>query len=382
MVSQADHVSAPQAVARGLGIQLNKDARLNLPRDLSRLYWAHMPDAESTQRNTTQAGIPLRPGKLVKLGEVDMMHRRVGGVAIDLVELVRLVKRCGGPQVVTESRGWLSLGITLGVPSDGRSRHAATSTRLRTLYNYAVEQLRRRRADCHLLHDSSSNVDAQWLGKKQLTDDGCRQSQDLLNDLSRSDSDDDEEEDNDEDEGWEGWGEGSFAWSRKMESEKCKAEEWKRSLVQRRKTCEACRRTCAPSRKTCPWCSASFVEAAIQSETGLWTSASWLRPQIPMAIDLEGDLDPSLLLPLPLVEGGSALHSGDAAAQCSGGRGARTGHFGSPVSAWCEPGAAAGNWPAVLSDVPASWLPPPERDGAGLRGLGNSLFSPWVHIER
>ena len=43
MASQADHVSAPQAVARGLGIQLNKNPRpQNVARAVSRLYhrWA------------------------------------------------------------------------------------------------------------------------------------------------------------------------------------------------------------------------------------------------------------------------------------------------------------------------------------------------------
>ena len=137
------------------------------------------------------------------------MHRRVGGVVIDLVELVKLVRLCGGPQVVTERRGWLSLGVALGVPSDGRSKHAATSTRLRTLYNYAVEQLRTRRADLlpgmvHMLCDAGSNVDMQWLGSQQSVDDGCRQSQDLLDDLSRSDSDKMEEDEKNE--GWNGWG--------------------------------------------------------------------------------------------------------------------------------------------------------------------------------
>ena len=404
---EVDDLDVVQAVARGLGIQLNKTSRGTyqgyIATHLKRLYWAQTQASESEKRNTTHAGIPQPPGELKKKGEVDMMHRRVGGVVIDLVELVKLVRLCGGPQVVTERRGWLSLGVALGVPSDGRSKHAATSTRLRTLYNYAVEQLRTRRADLlpgmvHMLCDAGSNVDMQWLGSQQSVDDGCRQSQDLLDDLSRSDSDKMEEDEKNE--GWNGWGEGACGSQKREESEKCKAEEWKSSLSKRHKTCKACKRHCFPTFKSCPWCSASFADV----ETGDWKSApgpgyppmlkmpSLLEPRGPRRICLEGErdtvssqntLEPSLPLHMPLAEGGSVLQSGEDPAHYSGGRSDSKGLVDNLVNASPLPAGAAGqNWTPGFSDVPGLWLPPPERDDAGLSGLGSSLFCPWVHIQR
>jgi len=396
-------------VARGLGIKLNKKSRGTyqgyIATHLKRLYWAQTQAAEAGKRHTTHACIPQPPGQLNKTGEVDMMHRHVGGVVIDLVDLVKLVRLCGGPQVVTECRGWLSLGIALGVPSDGRSKHAATSTRLRTLYNYAVEQLRTRRADLlpglvHMLCDAGSNVDLHWLGSQQSVDDGCRQSQDWLDDLSSSDPDK-TKEDEEENEGWNGWGEGACGSQKREESEKCKAEEWKSSLSKRHKTCKACSRHCFPTFKSCPWCSASFADV----ETGDWKSAPGpgyppilrmpllLEPRGLRRICLEGErdtvcsqntLETSLPLRLPLADvynGGSVLQSGEDPGHYSGGRSDSKGQVDNLADASPLPAGAAGqHWTPRLSDVPGLWLHPQERNDAGLSGLGSSLFCPWVHI--
>jgi hypothetical protein len=408
LASEVDDLDAFQAVARGLGIKLNKKSRGTyqgyIATHLKRLYWAQTQAAEAGKRHTTHACIPQPPGQLNKTGEVDMMHRHVGGVVIDLVDLVKLVRLCGGPQVVTECRGWLSLGIALGVPSDGRSKHAATSTRLRTLYNYAVEQLRTRRADLlpglvHMLCDAGSNVDLHWLGSQQSVDDGCRQSQDWLDDLSSSDPDK-TKEDEEENEGWNGWGEGACGSQKREESEKCKAEEWKSSLSKRHKTCKACSRHCFPTFKSCPWCSASFADV----ETGDWKSAPGpgyppilrmpllLEPRGLRRICLEGErdtvcsqntLETSLPLRLPLADvynGGSVLQSGEDPGHYSGGRSDSKGQVDNLADASPLPAGAAGqHWTPRLSDVPGLWLPQ-ERNDAGLSGLGSSLFCPWVHI--
>jgi hypothetical protein len=409
LASEVDDLDAFQAVARGLGIKLNKKSRGTyqgyIATHLKRLYWAQTQAAEAGKRHTTHACIPQPPGQLNKTGEVDMMHRHVGGVVIDLVDLVKLVRLCGGPQVVTECRGWLSLGIALGVPSDGRSKHAATSTRLRTLYNYAVEQLRTRRADLlpglvHMLCDAGSNVDLHWLGSQQSVDDGCRQSQDWLDDLSSSDPDK-TKEDEEENEGWNGWGEGACGSQKREESEKCKAEEWKSSLSKRHKTCKACSRHCFPTFKSCPWCSASFADV----ETGDWKSAPGpgyppilrmpllLEPRGLRRICLEGErdtvcsqntLETSLPLRLPLADvynGGSVLQSGEDPGHYSGGRSDSKGQVDNLADASPLPAGAAGqHWTPRLSDVPGLWLHPQERNDAGLSGLGSSLFCPWVHI--
>jgi hypothetical protein len=112
--------------------------------------------SESTDRAFAPGAELLPLHNLPHSGKADMMHRYVGRKEIDLRELVELVQRRGGPLAVSRCRSWVQLAHELGA-TDGRTKlSGSTSTRLKSLYHYAVKELEARNVTVLGLSDAAS----------------------------------------------------------------------------------------------------------------------------------------------------------------------------------------------------------------------------------
>ena len=128
-------------VGRRLGIKKAcKKRGSDVSTQLRKLY--HLAETRQSQLALFNHSSASAPSAHILSGKIDLMQRRIGGKMVNLIDVVKLVKRSGGPEAVTARGGWRKLGIQLGVPST----FTDISTRLRTTYHYAVQELRQRNA--------------------------------------------------------------------------------------------------------------------------------------------------------------------------------------------------------------------------------------------
>ena len=128
-------------VGRRLGIKKAcKKRGSDVSTQLRKLY--HLAETRQSQLALFNHSSASAPSAHILSGKIDLMHRRIGGKRVNLIDVVKLVKQSGGPEAVTARGGWRKLGIQLGVPST----FTDISTRLRTTYHYAVQELRQRHA--------------------------------------------------------------------------------------------------------------------------------------------------------------------------------------------------------------------------------------------
>jgi len=351
-------------------------------------------DLESAEGRVEPAPELLPLHVLPHSGEIDMLHRRVGGKSIDLVELVKLVKENGGPHVVTKRRGWLKMGVHLGIPSDGlgRSKHGATSSRLRLLHQYAVEELWSRKRRSLLAMPDMPEVSSEVSSQHHGTSETCNYPNEPANyfqeDIGRGMMPT-----------YYPWGHPSHPSHPGTRSTALCSTDTESGVDQFRSLPQAnCPKTDAAQRETIsrgaiaggtytgmdmPECNTvrqMFAQLPLEASMAAPNPWGGVSPAtVGWLVDEKWDKmllrehQMSMLQPLPAPtpsEGIALAAMGSPLVRVHaqiGYQGAR--QFDGGVTA------------SGAMYVPTSWLPPPQEVTGGLVGLGSSVFCPWPHVE-